>query len=347
MKNKFPIIFFLFIILVAFIVLVLKKPKQTASIRQQFEQSNSTDTLINDSRHVGFVNLDKFLKLALKNRIMFDSSCFDIRGDSIKIIVRSPNMFYGNNNGDWWLNKFKDLPVNIYPDFSFSAKVMEIKNERYLYIPYQMLFCLIECTGDNNQPIVSGSSASQDSQGNNITIQPDQNFNQLQGIENLVQTNDKVHKHVSDLLSLSGERSGSSYKQIKFLWKYVYDNWIYVHDPAVATDTWRTAAQTIDTYYSTTNKKYTGDCDDFAILMASIALEIGLKSRVVCAVNNEGGHAFSEFFVPSNQINDLKKDIKSTINYVNGDNGIWVNMDWGSKEIGGPYFEGRRINMIN
>ena len=105
--------------------------------------------------------------------------------------------------------------------------------------------------------------------------------------------------------------------------EYVFDNWHYIYDPETGNDTWRSAEATLSLKY---NGQYSGDCDDFAILMASFARQIGLKSRMIGGYESDGnGHAFAEFLIPANEINNNKlygKDIRNT------NEGKWVSLDW-------------------
>ena len=93
-------------------------------------------------------------------------------------------------------------------------------------------------------------------------------------------------------------------KQILEMQEYVFKNWHYVFDPDSGHDTWRSAEATLALKYK---GKYTGDCDDFAILMASFARQIGLRSRMVGGFSSEGGHAFAEFLLTDNLKNQIKK----------------------------------------
>jgi len=101
-----------------------------------------------------------------------------------------------------------------------------------------------------------------------------------------------------------------------------------------------------------------GDCDDFAILMASLIQSIGGFSRVIFAYDydNQKGHAYTELYLGNGTsevnetINWLKREYQ--IKYLPGINRtgdeIWLNLDWGNDNTkaaypGGPYFgEGSR-----
>jgi hypothetical protein len=98
----------------------------------------------------------------------------------------------------------------------------------------------------------------------------------------LVQVEGLILREVTILLS-DLNTSDNQYDQIMSMKDYVYKNWRYIYDPATKSDTWRSAEATISLKYK---GKYAGDCDDFAILMASFCKQIGLKARVVGGYHN-------------------------------------------------------------
>ena len=98
---------------------------------------------------------------------------------------------------------------------------------------------------------------------------------------------------------------------------------------------------------------YVGDCDDFAIALASMVSAIGGKSRVVLMDGPRGGHAYAEACVqgePKEVATALTKlyrkrwrsyiqgSIPTTIAYRSSENcPIWLNLDWNSSVPGGAY----------
>lgn len=140
----------------------------------------------------------------------------------------------------------------------------------------------------------------------------------------LIQVEGLVLKEVSQL-SIKLETSPSQVVQILQLKEYVFNNWHYVFDPDTGTDTWRSAEATISLKY---NNKYSGDCDDFAILMASFARQIGLESRMVGGFSGKSGHAFAEFLLPKKD-NKLRDKLNANnIDYRKDFRGVWVSLDW-------------------
>ncbi|MBP2134146.1 hypothetical protein J2128_002112 [Methanomicrobium sp. W14] len=146
-------------------------------------------------------------------------------------------------------------------------------------------------------------------------------------------------------LSLIDKEHGGNYniEQICDMWEKIDGQWTYVNDPKG------------DEYYSpasrTINLSLKGDCDDFAIVMASSLLAIGGTPRVILASNkNKAGHAYAEVYIAKN-----KKGLQKIGNYIckrynckkiayrtsekNGQTRYWLNLDWSSKHPGGPYYQ--------
>lgn len=123
-------------------------------------------------------------------------------------------------------------------------------------------------------------------------------------------------------LAIDLDIQGSNVSQILAMQKYVNKNWHYIHDPKRSRDTWRSAEATIALRYK---GKFPGDCDDFAILMASLAKQIGLRARIIGGFSNSGGHAFGEFNLPQNEKDNC--DLKDC-DFRNDEDGIWISLDW-------------------
>lgn len=131
--------------------------------------------------------------------------------------------------------------------------------------------------------------------------------------------------------------------QVCDIFDYCYNNWKYVNDPNDRGDYYQKASNTI-------KNGLTGDCDDFAILMASMLLSVGGDVRVNGAYTENSGHAFTEL--------NLGKtiDMKVFADYIRARYGFsgsvwyrkdtegnsWLNLDWQAKHPGGDYYEGKR-----
>lgn len=153
----------------------------------------------------------------------------------------------------------------------------------------------------------------------------------------LIQVEGLVLREVNKL-TIDLNTSSSQLEQIFAMNDYVYSKWHYVFDPSLNTDTWRSAEATISLKYK---EIYSGDCDDFAILMASFARQIGLDARVVAAFDDSGnGHAFSEILVPENDLsNPLLKGKDYRVDY----QGKWISLDWFKGESHNKYKNNLKI----
>ena len=326
MKKTIKIV--TFIIAVFFIGILLCKnckPKLSGELREKFEIQNPNDSTMINSRQIGNISLDKFIALALQaDRYDFDTTCIKRDGDSIWFTAKQPKMFLGADAGNWWTKKYKNSPINILKDNSFTAKINVINEKEYIYIPYHMLTCLVDFIGENNSAKSKQKTIQKDEKGNDITFQ-EKDLAEIKEDGIKIQTGGWVFKNVSDVITKSNDNSGNKEKQLEILWEYARSHWTYINDPAGTIDTWRSASETIETYYFTSKKRYTGDCDDFAILMASFARQVGLDSRFVCAIGIGGGHAYAEY---------------------QKEGGKWIPMDWFSNKFGGKPFEGRRVRII-
>ncbi len=134
-------------------------------------------------------------------------------------------------------------------------------------------------------------------------------------------------------------------EQVAEIWSAVRTPWKYVNDPE-GRDYFATATETIE-------NGYVGDCDDFAITLASMVSAIGGKARVVIMDGPRGGHAYAEACVqgePKKVASALIKHYKTrwkryvvgkvptTIAYRTSEAcPIWLNLDWTSNVPGGAY----------
>lgn len=340
MKHTLKELLISLFVLGAFIFICKKvfTPRLSGDLHNIFKDAPKIQDSLVQGRDMGIITLRKFVE-----RVNSTGVCkINKTRDSIEFLLskEDQHIFFAGNSFDK-LNKIKNLPIHIKPSGSFTAKVYNIDSVNYINIPYHILFSLIK----NTERIMSSPSL-HDNEKPSPTIHSNTNI-EYNGENKLIQTEGLVYQNVSQILS-GYKTYGSQFAQIKILWSHAYNNWNYVHDPnfvQTGADTWRSAEQTIDNYYlSSKPHKYTGDCDDFAILMASFARQIGLRSRFVCATSSSGGHAYAEFFVPDNKKEEMKEKL-GNVNYIKDNGGIWVNMDWWGEDIGGPYFndgKGRR-----
>lgn len=130
--------------------------------------------------------------------------------------------------------------------------------------------------------------------------------------------------------------------QVCDLWETVSSRWTYVEDPR-GTDYFSPASSTI-----TLGLK--GDCDDYAIVVASMIESVGGESRIVSARNGTYAHAYPEVYIGTTQeeyeavaayIREryLVTDVGCHITRDGDVTRYWLNLDWGSRYPGGKFFE--------
>lgn len=139
----------------------------------------------------------------------------------------------------------------------------------------------------------------------------------------LIQVEGLVLKEVNEI-TINLNTSSSQFEQIVAMRDHVKSRWHYVFDPVLDKDTWRSAEATIALKY---RNKYSGDCDDFAILMASFARQIGLESKVIGGFNSNGeGHAFAVFLLPREYARAF--EMAHMDSHEDGSGRKWISLDW-------------------
>ncbi len=316
-REKQTIIFIFTILIIVAIILISVQANVSLSPGKGFgrEIYTTNDSSLLMDRHIGYINYERFVNLTTKNFSKVASVSINEQGDSVSFKSKYPHYFYGQN--DEWIKRYNNLPIHINND-GFTAKLETIDSVKYLLLPYQILSNVARL-GDNSVVFEQGVDNEM-----RPTITPNKVLPQpkiLRG--NKIQTEGIVRQNVADILSNYPNRDKED--QLRILWEYAKDNWNYLNDPQSVTDTWRPANETIEDYYFINGKCYTGDCDDFAILMASFARQIGFKSRFVVAYDESSGHAYAEYY----------------------NNGRWIPMDWFSDELGGEPFSSIRKIIYN
>lgn len=134
-----------------------------------------------------------------------------------------------------------------------------------------------------------------------------------------------------------------SIEQVCEIFDYCYNKWRYVNDPN-GQDYIARASESI-------SASLTGDCDDFAVLIASCVLACGGNACIVYANGSHGCHAYSEVDIQSLKRNKDISYIEDVIRKkypmysmstlgMRQDNGhTWLNLDWQAAYPGGPYFQ--------
>jgi hypothetical protein len=155
-----------------------------------------------------------------------------------------------------------------------------------------------------------------------------------------------------EILNITGKRSGYNMEDACDVYDHVNRNWQYRYDKNA--EFFFGASQTI-------SSGYTGDCDDYSIVMSSLLKNMGFNTRVVTTYNESYGHAYPELYIG----NDTDTAYR-IMDYVAGkypsaeniwcservlDDGkgteYWLNFDWsgsnGYRHPGGEYFRGRSV----
>ncbi|HNY35477.1 MAG TPA: PKD domain-containing protein, partial [Methanothrix soehngenii] len=156
------------------------------------------------------------------------------------------------------------------------------------------------------------------------------------------------------ILEYSGD---GTINQICSIYEHMVGNWSYSRDPH-GSELLQYSNQSLD--YGGGKYSGQGDCDDFAILLASLIESIGGTSRIILAYGLTGGHAYTEVYLgkaggPDSDVvrmliwlrkNYNATEINTHTNLETGD--VWLNLDWWknpntgkdlAKHPGGPFFE--------
>ncbi|MCB9252384.1 MAG: transglutaminase domain-containing protein [Flavobacteriales bacterium] len=165
----------------------------------------------------------------------------------------------------------------------------------------------------------------------------------------LLEACDFSNKDVRDFaIRIAGNSPGTyNLGQICDLFDQCFANWKYVNDPK-GEDYIAAASETLI-------NNYTGDCDDFAVLVCSSILAVGGEARISYAYKGKKGHAFTEVNLGTTPQEIVTEYLSTRYNLkvVQGKKdkagNWWINLDWFSGFPGGPYFnytKGQRFYII-
>ena len=127
-------------------------------------------------------------------------------------------------------------------------------------------------------------------------------------------------------------------KQVCEIFDYCYKKWRYVSDP-VGQEYVASASESIAA-------SLTGDCDDFAVLLASCVIAIGGEASIIIAHRNGSGHAYAEVCISSMDWEQVLNTIQErfshysiiSLNTSQHDGRTWMNLDWQAGYPGGQYW---------
>lgn len=312
-KEKEIIIFCFAIVVLVLLFFIFAQAKVEISKGRGFGRTTYTlkDSMLIANRHMGLVNCKLFSELLTK--VCGDGTDIRVDEDSAYFRVSRPQRIFGQNYKDKesWTKKYKNLPIAI-TEGGFNARLETKDSVVYVEIPYQLLSNIAKFTKGSN---VGGESVDNEQKQ---TLKKDEAL-PTSVMDGKIQTEGIVRQNVVDILSRHPNLSQE--EQLEVLWRYAKDNWNYMNDPHSVNDTWRSVDETINDYYFVNGRSYTGDCDDFAILMASFARQIGFPAAMIAVYKENEGHAYAEYY--------------------NGRS--WVPMDWFSNKLGGTPYQGEKI----
>ncbi|MBF9018475.1 MULTISPECIES: transglutaminase-like domain-containing protein [unclassified Oceanispirochaeta] len=127
-----------------------------------------------------------------------------------------------------------------------------------------------------------------------------------------------------------GQPGPEGLAQLITIHRYVSNQWKYVNDPLFVDND----------YYSPADRTLAlgiaGDCDDFAILMASLIEAVGGRTRIVHGSCSSGYHAWAEVFIGSKsnweltmtKLQDFYPGMFIRRVYMDSSGHYWLSLDW-------------------
>lgn len=160
-------------------------------------------------------------------------------------------------------------------------------------------------------------------------------------LDRAVDYTNSVTKSFANMLAAKSE-GNFNLGQICEVYSYLRNKWQYVNDP-VDNEYVAYASESIQDCH------LSGDCDDFAVLMAACMLSIGGEVCINTAQTSNGeGHAFAEVDVARFSQSDVENTvleyfgkytrIPSPLSYRRDGNHLWLNLDWQTSYPGGNYW---------
>ena len=184
-------------------------------------------------------------------------------------------------------------------------------------------------------------------------------------LNRMVEPGNPLIRETAEILA-SSHPGDLRFEQIYDIYNYLKygdgtkNGWSYVRDPR-GIDSWNYANESLRKGEKG-NCVGVGDCDDFAILMASFIESIGGTTRIILANNSVGGHAYTEVYL--GRLDDPSQ-IDAIVEWLIQESGAgkvychidtdtkeaWLNLDWGLDEKGnaypgGPFFQGDKHYVL-
>ena len=162
--------------------------------------------------------------------------------------------------------------------------------------------------------------------------------------EMLSRTCDYTNSITKSFANLLASRAEGPFnvKQICEIYSYLRNKWKYVNDPADNEYVAYASESIVDSHLS-------GDCDDFAVLMASSILAIGGNVCINVAHKDGSGHAYAEVDVSKFDVREVETIVKEFYEgkvslpehlvFRKSNGFVWMNLDWQTMYPGGKYWK--------
>jgi transglutaminase-like putative cysteine protease len=129
------------------------------------------------------------------------------------------------------------------------------------------------------------------------------------------------------------------FEQVRLIYKYLESRWNYRKDPQ-GYEYFVKASEVIE-------KGLVGDSDDFATTIASISRAMGRPARIVVAYESEQiKNVYAEVFLPKETLMQYTEGFQSSIWWDLDIDGGWVNLDYVSGQVGGPFRGGDNLLIV-
>lgn len=147
-----------------------------------------------------------------------------------------------------------------------------------------------------------------------------------------------------------------SINQVGAIYNHLVQGWSYLSDPSFQ-ESYKSSSLTLDDGIKA-GTIGAGDCDDFAILIASLIEALGGSTRIIIAqdlavVETQSGHAYTELYLGHRndpQLEEFRKwisdeyGVSSIPGIINDSEEVWLNLDYNSSYLGGPFFGGEKVS---
>jgi hypothetical protein len=147
-------------------------------------------------------------------------------------------------------------------------------------------------------------------------------------------------------VQLAGKSPGTyNLGQVCEIYDHCLAQWRYVNDPR--------SLEYLSAAHHSLQASYSGDCDDFAILVGTLIGAIGGDVRIQKAYQGNQGHSYCEVNLGATDKNQVlaylkkryphtEKEGGKSFYFRDDETGLWMNLDWDAGYPGGSYFAAER-----